>query len=149
MLDLERTNLFARHKRVGDGYGMQLMTEDSAATYLVNKGWPEVAAQAIVGHSGVAPTRSMVPSARWERYVDWASASAKNLNYPSAALAFIDYELRNSFHGLGTDLMKATHLDTAMAAIAHYWGRPSARFLTLDEAKASGYSDRGNGELRQ
>jgi hypothetical protein len=45
------------------------------------------------------------------------------LNYPSAALAYLDYELRNSYQSLGTELRKAQHIDTAMSAIACYWGR--------------------------
>jgi hypothetical protein len=126
------------------------MTEDSAATYLVGKGWPQLAAQAIVAHSGVAPTKSMIPASRWERYVDWVSSVERNVNYPSAALAYLDYELRNSFESLGTELRKATRLDTALAAIAPYWGRPvKVRFLTLEEARQRGYTDPGNPELRR
>jgi hypothetical protein len=126
------------------------MTRDDCISYLVSsKGWSEPAARGIVAHLDLSSTRSMVPTARWDRYCDHCSSLERSKEYISSALAFLDYELRNSFERVGRALDKATTAEAAAAEVAAYFGRDGARWLTLEEAKATGYVDQGNPELRK
>jgi hypothetical protein len=94
-----------------------------AVDYLVARGWSEPAAQAIAAHSGSGPPETMVPHARLGNFHDWCGMVERRRDYATSALAFLDYEFRDSFHGLGADLTKATTATEAAAAIAPYWGR--------------------------
>jgi hypothetical protein len=69
--------------------------------YFTKKGWSELAARGIATYLGGDTPQMIVPPKRWGLYRDWASAHERNADYVSTAWAFVDFELRNAFHGIG------------------------------------------------
>jgi hypothetical protein len=96
-----------------------------AADYLVGRGWSEPAARAIEAHAGDGPPDTMIPHARLGNFHDWCGMVERRRDYVTSALAFLDYEFRDSFEGLGRELSAAASVDEAAKAIAPYWGRKS------------------------
>jgi hypothetical protein len=69
--------------------------------------------------------------ARWHgeylsKFRDWCSAHERNARYVSTQLAFIDYELRNSHHLVGDQLMKAKTETEAVEICRPYFQRVGA-----------------------
>jgi hypothetical protein len=94
-----------------------------AVDYLVARGWPEPAAHAISAHAGSGSPDTMIPYARQGLFHDWCGMVERRRDYVTSALAFLDYEFRDSFEGLGRELSAAATVDEAAKAIAPYWGR--------------------------
>lgn len=98
----------------------------SAVEYLEQRGWTPTAAQAIAAHAGSGPPESMIPPSRLGLFSDWCSMMERRKDYATSGLAFLDYEFRDSYQGLGRELAAAKTVTEAYAAAAPYWGRTDA-----------------------
>jgi hypothetical protein len=86
---------------------------------------------------------------RWAQFIDWASANERNPFSIEGQIAYVNYTLRNNYEGIGIALRATKTREEAREAFKPYCNQITrARFLTLEEAKARGYEDAGNPELR-
>jgi hypothetical protein len=104
------------------------MIED-AVEYLVQRGWPEKAAQGIACHLDFETPDNVahLKGDRWQLYRDWASAHERRVDYLSSQLAFVSEDLLGAFHEVGRDIAAATTAEEAMNAAAPYFGREVVR----------------------
>ena len=88
-----------------------------------------------------------------DRLHDWASErDHQDPSKVETQLSFVGYQLLNTHSGIGRELSKAQTYDNAREAVAPYVAlisEPEVRWLTLEEAKATGYQDEGNPELKR
>jgi hypothetical protein len=92
------------------------MTISDAAAYLENRGWPEHAARAVA---------NSIDAGKWSkerlgRFHDFCSMNERNRAYATSTLAFVDWELRNNYEGIGRELDAATTYEAALKSLTPY-----------------------------
>lgn len=113
--------------------------------------WKDDQALALLDSLNLTGGRPKWKQEHIERLHDWCSAHEKKPNTLEGQLSFVGYQLLNTHEGIGRELYKAKTYDQAKEVVEPYVRLLSepVRWLTPEEAKAMGYQDEGNLELKQ